>query len=38
VSRALQRLVRGLTPRDVAYFAALSFVVGAVVGVHLALA
>jgi hypothetical protein len=35
---ALQRLVRGMTPRDLAYFAALSFVVGAVVGVHLALA
>jgi hypothetical protein len=35
---ALQRLLRGMTPRDLAYFTALSFVLGAVVGVHLALA
>jgi hypothetical protein len=35
---ALRRLFVGITPADLAYFAALSFVVGAVVGVHLALA
>ncbi len=36
--RAARRFVRNMTPQDLLYFSALSFVIGAVLGVHLALA